>query len=342
MISNNAELQELYLKQKFEVESIDQAEGITANYEFVVKDDGFDVLIVVSENLKEIEAKTKYKISKELHRTIHSHLILNESYVEGRQEQINDGIAKAQQNLVKAVHKLVDLMEFEAGYLFLSENLRQGNCYCSLNGEHWEDVKKRECTAHFTSSWNNIPGLNEFEKAAIQSHIDNTVEPFLASHHLYKAKKESDPRYQLMNIALALELGIKEYLVRKKPDIEVEVLINELPSPSLDKLYGIVLQSFAKQKTPVKMDIIQEISKKRNRLVHRVIKSAEENANKAEIKKFLKATEIALFHLWLDLYPYDESTSIRYKSLLDANPSLINRIKLSHYANPTSPAKTAR
>lgn len=251
---------ELYLKQKFEIIAIERLEGISADYEFVVKADGFDIVIVVSENLKEIEAKTKFEISEELHQSIQSHLILDESYVEGRQDQINEGTANAQRNLVKAVHKLVDLMEFEAGYLFLNENLRQGNCYCSLDGKRWEDIKKREFIGHFTSSWKNIPGLNESEKAALQSHIDNKVEPFLAMHHYYKAKKELDPRHQLINLALALELGIKEYLVRKKRDPEVEAIIKYVPSPPLFRLYGEILESFSGEKTPVNMKLIRGIT----------------------------------------------------------------------------------
>jgi hypothetical protein len=319
---DSAVSKEFYLKQKYEIIGIEQSEKITVNYQFTVKEDDFDIQIVISENLKEIEAKTRYEISEDLQQTIQSHLILNESYIEGRQDQINESTANAQRNLIKAVHKLVDLMEFETGYLFLNENLRQGNCYCSLDGECWEDIKKREFTSHFEVSWKNIPGLNESEKTALQCHIDKNVEPFLATHHLFKAIKETDPRHQLINLALALELGIKEYLVRKKTDTEVAVLIKNVPSPPLVKLYGEVLECFAGEQTSVKKRIIGELAEDRNNLVHKVIKSVKSNLTH-DIKDYILTTKIALFHLWLDLYPYDESMAVRYKRLLDANPRLI-------------------
>lgn len=74
--------QELYLKQKFEITAIERSKEVTAIHKFSVNDDGYDIRIVVSEDLKQIEAETKYPISDDLHHTIYSHLIIHESYIE--------------------------------------------------------------------------------------------------------------------------------------------------------------------------------------------------------------------------------------------------------------------
>jgi hypothetical protein len=317
---------EFYLKQIFQIIELPEgSQEIISSREFMVNNDGLDILIVVTEDLKQIEAKTKFQITDKLHHIIHSHLIIHEPFVEGRQEQINEGIAKAQQSLIQAINKLVDLMAFTIGYIFLIENLRQGNCYCSLDSEHWEDVNKRQFTVYSTFSWNTIPGLNEREEKTLQIHIDKKIEPFLATHHLFKAIKETDSRHQLMNLALALELGIKEYLVRKKSEPEIEVLIKKLPSPPLVKLYGEILECFAGEKTPVTISIIEKLTKDRNNLIHTVIRQDKQNLNSHDIKNYRAATEIAIYHLWLDLYPYDEIITLRYKSLLERNEPLLRK-----------------
>ncbi|MGZ4160103.1 MAG: hypothetical protein ACXVNF_04780 [Neobacillus sp.] len=314
---------ELYLKQIFQIVLIENSEEITSNHEFLVNCDEFNINITVSENLKQIEAKTKFVTSDDVHQVIKSQLIANETCDSSALNRLDKAIAEAQKCLIHAVNKLVDLMAFTTGYLYLVDNLRQGNCYCSLDGEHWEDVKKRTPTAFSEISYNTIPSLIEREREVLQVHIDNKVEPFLAIHHLYKAMKETDPRHKLMNLALALELGIKEYLVRKKPDSEIEVLIKNLPSPPLVKLYGEVLECFSGERTPVKPAEIEKITKKRNGLIHTVIKPDEHDISNHDIERYKAATEIALSHLWLDLYPYDERIILRYVSLLKRNNHLL-------------------
>jgi len=298
---------------------------IISNREFLVNDDGLDIRIVVSEDLKQIEAKTEFQINDDLHHIIHSHLFIHEPIVEGRQEQINKDIAKVQRSLIQAINKLVDLMAFITGYIFWVDNLRQGNCFCSFDKEHWQDVKKRQQTGTGSAEWKTITSLNEHEEKTLQIHIDKKIEPFLATHHLFKAIKETDSRHQLMNLALALDLGIKEYLVRKKSDPEIEVLIKKLPSPPLDRLYGEVLECFAGEKTPVKMSIIKELTDNRNRLIHTVIKPDQQNLDSHNIKEYRAATEITLYHLWLDLYPYDEIITLRYKPLLEQYKHLLRK-----------------
>ncbi len=120
-----------------------------------------------------------------------------------------------------------------------------------------------------------------------------------------------------------MELGIKEYLVRKKSDPEIEVLIKNLPSPPLVKLYGEVLECFSGEKTPVKGDIIQKLTEKRNNLIHKVIRPDQQNLNSYDIKSYQAATAIALYHLWLDLYPYDEIIRLKFKQLLESNKHLV-------------------
>ena len=315
----------LYLKQLFEVNSIEASKETDDNYEFNDNENGFDIEIVVSGEVKQIEAETTLLITKELYEEIYNHLIINALCVEGRQERIDMGIKNAQKSLIQAIQKTVNIMEFVTGYLFLNTDLVQGNCYCSIDNQQWEDVNKRHLTSSITACWNVETGLNACEEKVIQNHIDKKVEPFLAIHHLIKATKETDLRHQLINLAIALELGIKEYLVRKKTDIEIEALIKNIQAPPTHKLYGEILECFLGEKTPVRMRIIQDMATDRNNIVHSVIGIGNGNQNSHKINDYFAATKIALYHLWLDLYPYDLSVKKKYKWLLNNNLSVVRK-----------------
>jgi hypothetical protein len=66
---------------------------------------------------------------------------------------------------------------------------------------------------------------------------------------------------------MAAELAIKEILVRIEP--KLQVILEELPSPPLGKLYGDVLQSVASIRlTKSDLEELQKGARRRNKLVH--------------------------------------------------------------------------
>jgi hypothetical protein len=151
--------------------------------------------------------------------------------------------------------------------------------------------------------------LNEANAEAIQQYLDGGFETFFALRHLHRAKSEHNPRYKWLEATIAAELAIKEFLIRKKP--EIETLLLEVPSPPLHKLYGSVLESFTNQRSP-KLKELAEGARIRNKLIHRPEKFEikGENAN-----KYVHDVEIAIGHLLSLLYPSDPIMEKFFKPL---------------------------
>jgi hypothetical protein len=149
--------------------------------------------------------------------------------------------------------------------------------------------------------------LNENTAKAIQEYLEQGQEPFFALRHLHKAKKEDNPRYKWIDTTIAAELAIKEFLIRLKP--EIETLILEVPSPPLHKLYGSVLESFTKQRSP-KLKEIQKGAEVRNKLLHN---PKLEDVDGQKASKYVQDVEIAIFHLLTLLYPKDSIIKTFYR-----------------------------
>lgn len=143
----------------------------------------------------------------------------------------------------------------------------------------------------------NVTPLNEDNAKIIQEYLDNDFQPFLALRHLHRAKNEDNPRYKWIEATIAAGLAIKEFLIRKKP--EVEALLIEIPSPPLHKLYGSILESFTGQKSP-KLKELQKGAEIRNKLIHR---PKEIDISAQEANKYVQDVEIAIGHLLTMLYP---------------------------------------
>lgn len=94
-------------------------------------------------------------------------------------------------------------------------------------------------------------------------------------------------------------MAIKEFLGIIKP--ELIPLLLEVPSPPLRKLYGILLEEYAKERSP-KLSKLVNGQATRNNLVHRPesIKLETEETN-----NYIRDVEIAIFHLLYLLDPND-------------------------------------
>jgi len=109
---------------------------------------------------------------------------------------------------------------------------------------------------HLDSEW----------KEHLQAVFDLREEPFIAFEHLHEARRGRDARFTWIEATIAAELAIKETLSRLEPSLTN--LLLEVPAPPLRKLYGVILEGVAGEKSPY-IKQLHEGTEIRNRLVHR-------------------------------------------------------------------------
>ena len=133
--------------------------------------------------------------------------------------------------------------------------------------------------------------LDERWQRRVQKLLDEGEEPLLAMEHLYEAYKSDGLRFKWIEATIAAELAIKEMLIRMEP--KLETLLIELPSPSIGKLYGKVLESVAGEKSPRRKEMLKG-AEKRNRLVHR---PEQEILDHRQVVDYLDNVYTAIKHL---------------------------------------------
>jgi hypothetical protein len=131
----------------------------------------------------------------------------------------------------------------------------------------------------------------------LQHAVDNGIVPFVAMRHLYRAIREGNPRFKWIDATIAAELAIKEALLRAHP--EISVLLLDLPSPPLTKLYGSVMKEYFGTESPYKK-IFQNGVTKRNILVH---SPKEDDVSLDEATQYVHSVMRAVHHLYTLLYP---------------------------------------
>ena len=115
---------------------------------------------------------------------------------------------------------------------------------------------------------------------------------------LQKAINDSDSRHKWIYATIATELAIKEFLMKKNPILEV--LLNEVPSPPLDKLYGKILKEYCGIEPYMKIKDIQYGVKIRNLVVHRP-RDIDLDAQDTYI--YVRLIEATIFQFLSNLYP---------------------------------------
>lgn len=139
--------------------------------------------------------------------------------------------------------------------------------------------------------------LSESINRMLQEGLTRGYAPLTGMRHLYRAMQEDEPRFRWIDTTIALELCIKEALIRRKP--EIETLLIELPSPPLTKLYGSLMKWAFGVRSPYGREI-EKGMQVRNQLVHRptgVTVKAE------DAHDYLESAGKAIGHLFSLLYP---------------------------------------
>jgi hypothetical protein len=135
----------------------------------------------------------------------------------------------------------------------------------SIGDNQWHSTPRRLTADVRIYSLGNLP---EETANHLQKLLAEDEGALIATSYLHHSRNIlMNRRYQWIYATIAAELAVKEILVRIEP--KLRVILEELPSPSLKKLYGKVLQSIADVKLS-RPDLarLQEGAIRRNELIH--------------------------------------------------------------------------
>jgi hypothetical protein len=184
-------------------------------------------------------------------------------------DKLSDGEKAAFQDITRpvkeAVLRFAGLLKQELHRYNIKDRLIGNLRYeWSLDGSQWFPTPRGLKVFTWVSHLGN---LNERTADHLQKLLSGEEEALIATSYLHHARNLMNERYQWVYATIAAELAIKEILVRIEP--KFRVILEELPSPPLHKLYGEVLQSVANVKLS-KSDLgrLQRGAKRRNELVH--------------------------------------------------------------------------
>lgn len=198
----------------------------------------------------------------------------------------------------RTVRNFLELIKYHLRHFELNEGL------FSVKSEQWrtDTGEWREIpTSSFISyeDFSNHP-LNARTGSAIQTALDEGVQPLIAMRHLHRAKLESQPHHKWIDATIAAELAIKEVLCRALPNMELMLI--EMPSPSFSKMYGPLLKHYLGEESPFRKILISG-QEKRNAFVHH---HGAPEIDAQDANDYVATVEKAIFHMLSLLYPDDE------------------------------------
>jgi hypothetical protein len=193
---------------------------------------------------------------------------------------------------------VVSLLKYHLRHMAISEQL------FSIRGATWTtgDGEYNDLPSSLSGSisWHSTELLRANTIVNIQSSIDESIEPLIAMRHLHRAQEENIAHHKWIDATIAAELAVKEVLSSKKP--ELEVLLMEMPSPPLAKLYGSILEEYLGERSPY-LKFIREGVEVRNRLVH---KPYAESIDLQVANNYVRHIEGAIFHLLSIIHPENQ------------------------------------
>ncbi len=182
-------------------------------------------------------------------------------------DKLNDGEKKQLSDITRAIREAVrqfaGLLKQELHRYDVSDELI-GNAHheWSLDGNQWLRVPSGLSVQGWTTSLGNLDATTA---KSLQELLSGNEEILVATSYLHQARNSHNRRYQWIYATMAAELAIKEILVRVEP--KLQVILQELPSPPLHKLYGDVLESVAGVRSN-SLSTLQGGARRRNQLVH--------------------------------------------------------------------------
>ncbi|APC65557.1 hypothetical protein AAV35_14095 [Salimicrobium jeotgali] len=280
------------LLESYEIE-IPYDEDEKKEFEFAVPQgsDLYNIIITPSESLMEAQTSFSFKVA-----------VTAENFEELKPDLVKE-MKENTFRMRRALDKLLDHIQYSLNVEFGYPRLKVKKALFAIDFGGWEPN-----IVFDNPNIRIIQGasLNSESAHHIQTYLDNGEEPFVALKHLHRARQEVNPKQKIIEAAIAAELAIKEFLIKKYPDIKF--LLMEMPSPPLNKLYGAVLEHYHNERYK-KANKLQEIATLRNEYIHTIKKSKEitysEASNKVlEVENAIKylLSEIHSEHPWAGPY----------------------------------------
>jgi hypothetical protein len=247
-----------------------------------------DCQVTIDSSGEKITSKARIEVSDELFKALDKDKLITELPQEREAE-----MSKNRRLLVLVSRRVLRLIqqEIQDPELLPANELStrpEGNQW-SIDGANWRQIQGLRINVAISSRV--VGKLTERWRLIIQELLDQGEEPLLAMQHLYEAERSDGLRFKWIEATIAAELAIKEILVRIEP--KLNVLLIELPSPPLRKLYGEVLESVAGEKSPFRKEL-HEVAERRNRLVHR---PEAEELDTQQVIDYLDTVSKAIRHL---------------------------------------------
>lgn len=242
------------------------------------------IVLAVSKDGDSIQSEAELDLSNELVEAM-PYAKLTKNLKSELQEELSEVITK----LVKANRRTLALISQELKFRE-SHVLTMGSCEWSADGKTWLPCPFGGI--FFTDvTMYTLHSLDEKTSLHIQSLLDRIEEPLLATRHLQEAMKFRGSRFTWLEASAAAELAIKEVLIRLEPILKS--IIYEIPSPPINKLYGIILESIVGEKSPYHKQLAKG-SEKRNKILHRPVEVSFEDG---EVAAYVIVVEKAIDHL---------------------------------------------
>lgn len=253
-----------------------------------------------------IEAVQQRDISERVWKVLESGLVGDD--LKEVPEDLWEELGDHGKSISDATRKVLSLMKYYLNNYEIGEGLFGviNKCWSS-DGSDWK-VYPCSYSMSLRSTQRSLQ-LKASTISAVQECLNNNTKPFLAFKHLFRAKEGSIPIHKWLEATIALELAIKEFYIRLKPELEPFMI--EVPSPPLSKLYGSILEAYTKEKSP-KLTAIKKGVEKRNELIHQ---PKETRISLDDAVAYTRDAETAIYHLLTLLYPHDAVYNYFYKYL---------------------------
>ena len=159
----------------------------------------------------------------------------------------------------------------------------------SIDRMNWKIIPWDEIKA---SVWGHqVHELDDKWVNSLQILFDEAEYPLHATEHLHEAIRSSVDRFKWIQATIAAELAIKEVLGRLEP--KLKLLLFNLPSPPIEKLYRDVLKEIAGEASPF-VNKLKKGSEIRNKLIH----SPESvKLDGQEVLNYISTVKSAIEHL---------------------------------------------
>lgn len=215
----------------------------------------------------------------------------------------NEELLDIRDNFNGIARKLANHFKYSLNQYYIKESLIQTKEFLvSHDNSSWKKILDGQIlTADFPFG---IAKLNNQTMREIDFYLNNEIEPLVAMSHLHRAKNDTNPRHKWLDATIALELGIKEILIRKHP--KMSVLLLEMPSPPLPILYGKISQEYLGERV-LTSNFLSIAIQKRNELIH---KPKNIEITLGEANEYVLKVEEAIFKLLKLIYPDDNIVNI--------------------------------